>query len=100
MCIRDRQSVAELVADKPTLIILDSVESLPTRALADLLDVAHAWSESGQSRVLVATRLPDLHHPAFQVGNGLAHRRIVVGGLGSRDAPHDALVWYDRLRQT
>jgi len=93
----DAQAAAEALKKTPTLVILDNLEALVPESLAELLDAAAAWSDSGLTRVLSTTRKPDFNHPAYRVEGTHLHRRIVLAGLGRRSAPDDALAWFAEL---
>ena len=83
--------------DTPTLIILDNLEALAPAALHELLDAAVPWSEAGGSRVLCTTRRPDFGHADYRVEGTRDHRRIRLDGLGTCQAPDDALEWCGEL---
>ena len=70
----DVAAVTRVLADQSMLVILDNLESLDAEQLASLLDAAKEWSEAGESRVLLTTRTPDLHHPDYQVKDPDARR--------------------------
>ncbi|MGR0481166.1 MAG: tetratricopeptide repeat protein [Candidatus Electronema sp. V4] len=79
----------------PTLLILDNLESLADgRGLHELLDAAALWSEAGASRVLLTSRQPDFHHPAYPLGGSFDHRHLPLQGLRE----DDAVKWFDALR--
>jgi hypothetical protein len=61
--------------------------------LRALLDAAVSWSEAGGSRVLCTTRRPDFGHADYRIEGTHIHRRIQLEGLGSPQAPDDALEW-------
>jgi tetratricopeptide (TPR) repeat protein len=78
-----------------TLLILDNLESLADgRGLHELLDAAALWSEAGDSRVLLTSRQPDFHHPAYPLGGSFDHRHLPLQGLQE----DDAVKWFDALR--
>ncbi|WP_295389874.1 CHAT domain-containing protein [uncultured Thiodictyon sp.] len=81
----------------PTLVILDNLEALVPQGLRDLLDAASDWSEQGQTRLLLTSRIPDLDHPAYRIKMTRVHRRIALEGLGSAAYPEDALDWFAAL---
>lgn len=83
----------------PCLIILDNLESLEPAALKALLDAAQAWSEVGNSRLLLTSRRPDFNHPGYPGQGSLKHLAIALGGLGSRTEPDDALAWHAQLNR-
>ncbi|HUG71266.1 MAG TPA: CHAT domain-containing protein [Pirellulaceae bacterium] len=122
----DADAVSDLLAKTPTLVILDNLETIPTRSLAlpsrasdnaaessalesqatgeldplhTLLDAAKGWSEAGDSRVLLTSRIPDSGHPDFAIAGTFKHRRIVLEGLGSAAYPDDALDWFVQLNR-
>jgi tetratricopeptide (TPR) repeat protein len=79
-----------------TLLILDNLESLADgRGLHELLDAAALWSEAGQSRVLLTSRQPDFHHPAYPLAGSYAHQALALQGLRE----DDAVDWFDELRR-
>ncbi len=84
------------LASAPTLVILDNLETVSPVGLASLLDAAAAWSERGQTRLLLTSR-PDLGYPAYRIEGTRLHRRIALEGLGSAAYPDDALDWYAAL---
>lgn len=91
--ILDAAAATSALKQTPTLLILDNLEALAPESLRELLDTAVPWSETGGSRVLCTTRRPEFGHAAYQVAGTNTHRRIVLDGLGSRQAPDDALEW-------
>ncbi|WP_158521013.1 CHAT domain-containing tetratricopeptide repeat protein [Fuerstiella marisgermanici] len=99
----DADAVTQTLQDTPTLVILDNLETLAEEPLQDLLTAASAWSQAGQSRVLLTSRRPETGHPDFAVQGTHDHQRIVLKGLGAANAPDDALDWFaelDRLPST
>lgn len=92
----DAQAATRALAASPTLVVLDNLEVLAPQSLAELLDVARAWSEAGAGRVLLTTR-SDLHHSGYAVAGTRVHRRIRLDGCGTRQDPDDALEWFARL---
>jgi tetratricopeptide (TPR) repeat protein len=95
--LRDAGAATAALAEVPTLLILDNCETLdrdpePRR---ELLDAAVAWSEAGQSRVLLTTRHPDLAHPAYPSQESQRCRYLRLEGL----EPEDALAWFQALAQ-
>ncbi|WP_417915674.1 tetratricopeptide repeat protein [Candidatus Electronema sp. JM] len=79
-----------------TLLILDNLESLAAcGALAELLDAAAAWSEAGESRVLLTSRQPDFQHPAYPLTGSYDHRHIALQGLRE----DDAVAWFDEMHR-
>lgn len=95
----DADAVTEGLKSTPTLMILDNLETLDDEPLHELLIAASAWSQAGQSRVLLTSRLPETGHPDFAVQGTFQHRRIQLEGLGSAAAPDDALEWFAQLDQ-
>lgn len=93
----DTQAATQALRQTSTLVVLDNLEALAPAPLRELLDVAREWSEVGSSRVLATSRAPDLSHTAFQIEGTHMHRRILLAGLGSREAPDDALEWFAEL---
>ncbi|WP_417910405.1 tetratricopeptide repeat protein [Candidatus Electronema sp. PJ] len=78
----------------PTLLILDNLESLADgRGLHELLDAAALWSEAGASRVLLTSRQPDFHHPAYPLAGSFDHRHLLLQGLQE----NDAVAWFDKM---
>lgn len=95
----DADAVTEGLNSTPTLLILDNLETLDEEPLHELLTAASTWSQAGQSRVLLTSRLPETGHPDFAVQGTFQHRRIQLEGLGSAAAPDDALEWFAQLDQ-
>jgi tetratricopeptide (TPR) repeat protein len=93
-------AAARTVLEKTrTLVVLDNLEALTAEARRGLLDAAVGWSEAGGSRVLCTTRQPDMNHPGYRVEGTLLHRRLQLAGLGSGDAPDEALELFARLQR-
>ena len=90
----DAEAVIPVLAQIPTLIILDNLEALPETALPPLLTAAKVWSEVGQTRLLLTTRSPELGHPDYS-NRSLVHRFQTLRGL----AAQDALDYVQRLMQ-
>ena len=90
----DAEAVIPVLAQIPTLIILDNLEALPETALPPLLTAAKLWSEVGQTRLLLTTRSPELDHPDYS-STSLVHRLQTLRGL----AAQDALDYVQRLMQ-
>jgi tetratricopeptide (TPR) repeat protein len=90
----DAEAVIPVLAQIPTLIILDNLEALPETALQPLLTAAKVWSEVGQTRLLLTTRSPELGHPDYST-TSLVHRFQTLRGL----AAQDALDYVQRLMQ-
>jgi len=93
----DAKAAEAALRKTPTLVILDNLEAVAPEPLYRLLDAAVGWSEAGGSRVLCTTRKPEFGHQHYRVEGTLVHRRIVLEGLGHRDAPADALEWFAEL---
>jgi CHAT domain-containing protein len=93
----DANAAEEALKTIPTLVILDNLETLAPDSLNELLNAAVGWSEAGGSRVLCTTRSPDFSHPCYPSEGSFLHRRIILGGLGSRAMPNDALEWFGEL---
>lgn len=89
----DARSAEAVLKRTATVVILDNLESLAAEPLRELLVAANGWSKSGESRVLLATRTPDFGHPDYRVEGTNVHRRIVLAGLGSRNAPDEWPHW-------
>lgn len=53
--------------------------------LQKLLDAAKKWSDAGQSRVIIITRHPYLHHTGF-LKNGIRHNQLSLDNLGEKEA--------------
>jgi tetratricopeptide (TPR) repeat protein len=81
----DNQQVINALNKTKTLIILDNLESLSAEALHELLTVAKQWSETGESRLLITTRSPDLKHADFSK-QSFKHRYLPLEGLYAEDA--------------
>jgi tetratricopeptide (TPR) repeat protein len=82
----DVNAASDALNDKATLVILDNLEALSAESLGELLTVAKQWSEIGECRVLMTTRLPDFNHPDYPVEGSLVHQSLVLGGLTEYDA--------------
>jgi tetratricopeptide (TPR) repeat protein len=95
--LTDAEAAARVLADEPTLLILDNLETVPRAGLVALLDAAAAWSDQGPTRLLLTSRIPDFDHPAYRIENTRIHRRIALEGLGSAAYPDDALDWFAAL---
>ena len=93
----DANAARAALKQTPTLVVLDNLEAVAAESLRELLDAAKGWSEAVPSRVLLTTRMPDFGHPDYRVEGTHIHRRIVLGGLGSKRAPDDALEWFAEL---
>ncbi|MEB3188967.1 MAG: CHAT domain-containing protein [Snowella sp.] len=90
----DAEAVIPVLAQIPTLIILDNLEALPETALQPLLTAAKVWSEVEQTRLLLTTRSPEFGHPDYS-STSLKHRFLRLDGL----AAQDALDYVQRLMQ-
>lgn len=95
----DADAATVALEQTPTLVILDNLEALAPEPLRALLDVAVKWSEAGGSRVLCTTRRPEFGHADYKIEGTRVHRRIQLDGLGSKQAPDDALEWCAALMQ-
>ena len=95
--IIDAKAAEEALKKTSTLLILDNLEALTQDSLRELLDAAVDWSEAGGSRVLCTTRSPDFGHTCYPAAGTFVHRRILLGGLGHRAMPDDALEWFGEL---
>ena len=82
----DAAAATEALRQQPTLLILDNLESLQPQPLRELLDVAKQWSEVGNCRVLLTTRMPDFAHPDYATEGCLRHRSLPLQGLAAEDA--------------
>ena len=82
----DAAAASQALREQPTLLILDNLETLQPQPLRELLDVAKQWSEVGDSRVLLTTRMLDFAHPDYPTEGSLRHLSLPLGGLGREDA--------------
>jgi hypothetical protein len=82
----DEAAVSQALPEQPTLLILENLEALPPQPLRELLDVAKWWSEVGDCRVLLTTRMLDFAHPDYPTEGSLRHLSLSLGGLGREDA--------------
>ncbi|MDM8558570.1 tetratricopeptide repeat protein [Candidatus Parabeggiatoa sp. HSG14] len=107
----DVDATTTVLGQKPTLLILDNLETLFRQAqqpippvvepvettkispLTELLDAAEIWSKTGKCRVLLTTRSPDFHHPAYPTQGSLKHQALSLTGLNTVDA----LDYFQRL---
>jgi tetratricopeptide (TPR) repeat protein len=89
----DADAATEALRATPTLVILDNVEAVQATAAAELLTAAKAWSEAGDTRVLVTTRHPDLEHPDWPTQKSKRCRYLNLKGLQA----DDALDWFQAL---
>lgn len=60
--VSDAEEAGRALAETPTLVILDNLETVPPSGLGPLLDAAADWSGQGWTRILLTTRRPDLDH--------------------------------------
>ena len=93
----DTHAATQALTTTPTLVILDNLEAVSADALRELLDAAVAWSNAGDSRMLLTSRIPDFNHPDYRIEGTRIHRRMALEGLGSASAPDDALNWFGEL---
>jgi tetratricopeptide (TPR) repeat protein len=91
----DANAATTAFAETPTLLILDNIEALAEEPQRELLDAAAAWSEAGNSRVLLTTRQPDFGHLAYPVRESQRCRYLRIEGLD----PEDALAWFQAIMQ-
>jgi hypothetical protein len=89
----DVEAANEILPSRPTLLILDNLESLKPAALQALLTEAKSWSEIGKCRVLLTTRNPYFHHSDYPTEGSLIHQSLALSGL----AENDALVYFQGL---
>ena len=82
-----------------TLIILDNLETVASDALNDLLTAAVAWSNAGDSRILLTSRQPEFSHPDYRIAGTRKHRHIPLKGLGSAANSDDAVGWFGELNK-
>jgi tetratricopeptide (TPR) repeat protein len=93
----DAEHAAAALRKTPTLVILDNVEDLTGEPLQELLDASCAWSEAGHSRLILTTRRLHSEHSGFDLESEPEHRPLMLGGLGNRHTPADALDWFAEL---
>jgi tetratricopeptide (TPR) repeat protein len=93
----DAAAASQALREMPTLLILDNLETLQPQPLRELLDVAKRWSEVGECRVLLTTRMLDFAHPDYPTEGSLRHLSLPLGGLGSEKYPEDALAYFQNL---
>jgi tetratricopeptide (TPR) repeat protein len=89
----DVDATTTVLGQKPTLLILDNLETIDKAPLHALLDAAEIWSKTGKCRVLLTTRSPDFHHPAYPTEGSLKHQALLLEGLKAGDA----LDYFQRL---
>jgi len=65
------------------------------QTLRELLDVAKQWSEVGECRVLLTTRMLDFAHPDYPTEGSLRHLSLPLGGLDKEDA----LAYFQKLME-
>ena len=82
----DVSAASQALREQPMLLILDNLEALQPQPLRELLDVASRWSEVGDCRVLLTTRMLDFAHPDYPTEGSLRHLSLPLGGLGREDA--------------
>jgi tetratricopeptide (TPR) repeat protein len=89
----DADAAEAALAEVPTLVILDNLESLTDADATGandrqppLLDAAARWSRAGGSRVLITTRQPKLDHPEFPAAGSREHQYLGLSGLAEHDA--------------
>ena len=82
----DAAAATQALAKQPTLLILDNLEAIAPEPLRELLTVAQQWSEVGNCKVLLTTRMADFHHPAYPIKESWRHRALPLRGLGREDA--------------
>ncbi len=75
------------------LLILDNLEAIASEPLQELLTVAQRWSEVGDCRLLLTTRMGDFHHPGYPNEGSFKHRALPLAGL----AEEDALEYFQKL---
>ncbi|MDM8557467.1 tetratricopeptide repeat protein [Candidatus Parabeggiatoa sp. HSG14] len=81
----DAEAADKALAQVPTLIILDNVESLALDTLAELLTAATKWSQN--ATVLLTTRqLSGFNHADYPTQGSLIHRHLTLDGLRETDA--------------
>jgi tetratricopeptide (TPR) repeat protein len=93
----DESAATQALWEQATLLILDNLEALQPQPLRELLDVAKQWSEVGNCRVLLTTRMLDFAHPDYPTEGSLRHLSMPLGGLGSEKYPEDALAYFQSL---
>ena len=92
----DADAAQASLAETPTLLILDNLETLAAdNTLGELLDAALYWSEAGASRVLLTSRQPDCKHPGYPLAGDFSHQSLALEGLQAGDS----VDWFDSLRR-
>jgi len=81
--LQNVKSANKALNETPVLLILDNLESLKQKSLQELLNVAKQWSETGECRVLITTRTPNLHNPDYSKDR---HEYLYLDGLTEKDA--------------
>jgi len=87
----------DALAQTPTLLILDNLETVSDEALQGLLDAAVVWSEAGRSRVMLTSRKSAFNHADYRTEGTRKHRQIALEGLGNAASPDDAIDWFAAL---
>lgn len=82
----DSQAATGALGQRATLVILDNLEVLGAAALQELLTAAKDWSEAGDCRVLLTSRMPNLGHRDYPVQRSRKHLSLPLAGLGQEDA--------------
>ncbi|MDM8541855.1 tetratricopeptide repeat protein [Desulfococcaceae bacterium HSG9] len=83
--LTDAKAAKAALKEIRTLLILDNLESLQPEPLQELLSEAKPWSEAGESRVLITTRMPDFGHPDYPAEASRQHIVMQLKGLGQED---------------
>ena len=76
-------------ANQGVLVILDNLEDVGEEAARELLEVAIGWSQVG--RVLITTRQGELGRVGYETRGSVAHRQLMLTGLGTVGYPDDAI---------
>ncbi len=87
----------DALSKTPTLIILDNLETISQEALNELLTAATNWSNAGGSRVILTSRTPEFNHHDYRTAGMHSHRNLPLDGLGSANAPEDALALFTAI---
>jgi tetratricopeptide (TPR) repeat protein len=90
----DADAVTGELGRRRVLVILDNLEDVGEPGA--LLEAAIAWSEAGQSRVLITTRPDDFGHSRYG-RSGYEHQLIPLAGLGTVADPEDAIDYFQGL---
>lgn len=81
----DAQAANQALAQIPTLLILDNVESLAPATLTELLSIATQFSQ--HAPILLTTRqLTGFQHADYPTQGSFTHRHFVLEGLREADA--------------